>query len=395
MGVAPQDGALHRGRRGRGREGGRRVHRRSVPAAARPRSTTSCSRPATATCTTTRRPRRCRSRARSPRSTCSARASCPGTSICSTSTWACTTWRRRSGGFSCWSIRSATVECARHPQPRFRRRRRALSPHRIVLNRIDDLRITQVRPLLPPAILLEEIPITDRASDVVADDPAGDCQRAHRVGPAPRGRGRPVLDPRHQGGRGVRPAPAAAQGALRARAHRHDAQLLREAAHVGRLEGAHQRPRSRRELSHQQGAAPGPAAARRSERHGAADGVGVPRHPDSAVHRRPHVVGGDWRAHHREPGPPRAGLGPVDAGRVQERHRRQHADGGGRGAVGALAAPVSVGDQAGRVGDLRDQRQRHLPRDPARRLAHRSELRRVARGRGVRTAARRAGCARR
>jgi 3-deoxy-7-phosphoheptulonate synthase len=36
------------------------------------------------------------------------------------------------------------------------------------LNRIDDLRITQVRPLLPPAILLEEIPITDRASDVVA-----------------------------------------------------------------------------------------------------------------------------------------------------------------------------------------------------------------------------------
>jgi 3-deoxy-7-phosphoheptulonate synthase len=36
------------------------------------------------------------------------------------------------------------------------------------LNRIDDLRITQVRPLLPPAILLEEIPITDRAADVVA-----------------------------------------------------------------------------------------------------------------------------------------------------------------------------------------------------------------------------------
>jgi 3-deoxy-7-phosphoheptulonate synthase len=37
-----------------------------------------------------------------------------------------------------------------------------------VLNRIDDLRITQVRPLLPPAILLEEIPITDRASELVA-----------------------------------------------------------------------------------------------------------------------------------------------------------------------------------------------------------------------------------
>jgi len=36
------------------------------------------------------------------------------------------------------------------------------------LRKTDDLRITQVRPLLPPAILLEEIPITERASEVVA-----------------------------------------------------------------------------------------------------------------------------------------------------------------------------------------------------------------------------------
>lgn len=34
---------------------------------------------------------------------------------------------------------------------------------------IDDLRITQVRPLIPPAILLEELAITERASNVVAD----------------------------------------------------------------------------------------------------------------------------------------------------------------------------------------------------------------------------------
>jgi 3-deoxy-7-phosphoheptulonate synthase len=33
----------------------------------------------------------------------------------------------------------------------------------------DDLRITQVRPLMPPAILLEEIPISERASNVVSD----------------------------------------------------------------------------------------------------------------------------------------------------------------------------------------------------------------------------------
>jgi len=37
-----------------------------------------------------------------------------------------------------------------------------------VLRKTDDLRITLVRPLLPPAILLEEIPITERASEVVA-----------------------------------------------------------------------------------------------------------------------------------------------------------------------------------------------------------------------------------
>jgi 3-deoxy-7-phosphoheptulonate synthase len=33
----------------------------------------------------------------------------------------------------------------------------------------DDLRITEVRPLIPPAILLDEIPISERASNVVAD----------------------------------------------------------------------------------------------------------------------------------------------------------------------------------------------------------------------------------
>jgi 3-deoxy-D-arabino-heptulosonate 7-phosphate (DAHP) synthase len=33
----------------------------------------------------------------------------------------------------------------------------------------DDLRITEVRPLIPPAILLEELPITERASNVVSN----------------------------------------------------------------------------------------------------------------------------------------------------------------------------------------------------------------------------------
>jgi 3-deoxy-7-phosphoheptulonate synthase len=38
-----------------------------------------------------------------------------------------------------------------------------------MFRRTDDLRITQVRPLIPPAILLEEIPITERASNVVSE----------------------------------------------------------------------------------------------------------------------------------------------------------------------------------------------------------------------------------
>jgi 3-deoxy-7-phosphoheptulonate synthase len=38
-----------------------------------------------------------------------------------------------------------------------------------MIRRTDDLRIRDVRPLIPPAILLEEIPISDRASNVVSD----------------------------------------------------------------------------------------------------------------------------------------------------------------------------------------------------------------------------------
>src|SRR5687767_6104730 len=38
-----------------------------------------------------------------------------------------------------------------------------------MIRRTDDLRIKDVRPLVPPAILLEEIPISERASNVVAD----------------------------------------------------------------------------------------------------------------------------------------------------------------------------------------------------------------------------------
>jgi len=38
-----------------------------------------------------------------------------------------------------------------------------------MFRRTDDLRIAQTRPLLPPAILLEELPISEAASNVVAN----------------------------------------------------------------------------------------------------------------------------------------------------------------------------------------------------------------------------------
>ena len=38
-----------------------------------------------------------------------------------------------------------------------------------MLRQTDDLRITQVRPLIPPAILLEEMPLSERASNVVSN----------------------------------------------------------------------------------------------------------------------------------------------------------------------------------------------------------------------------------
>src|SRR6476619_3755478 len=38
-----------------------------------------------------------------------------------------------------------------------------------MIRQTDDLRIRDVRPLIPPAILLEEIPISEAASNVVSD----------------------------------------------------------------------------------------------------------------------------------------------------------------------------------------------------------------------------------
>ncbi len=244
-----------------------------------------------------------------------------------------------------------------------------------MFQRTDDLRITQVRPLLPPAILLEEIPVTERASNIVAGTRRAiadvlegrDPRLVAIVGPCS------IHDP--SGGAGVCATAAAAARALSERADRRDAHLLREAADVGRLEGADQRSRLDESYHINKGL--------RLARQLLLDvnDLGLPTASEFLDTQIPQHLADltSWVAIgarttesqvHRE-----LASGSVDAGGLQEQHRRDDADGGGCGAVGALAAPVSVGDEAGRLGDFRDDRQRHLPRDPARRHAHRAELR--------------------
>ena len=214
------------------------------------------------------------------------------------------------------------------------------------------------------------------AETLIAEHPP-----AHQADPRRRrrpaaGRHRPVLDPRSGGGRRIRPAPARTAPQVRRHARDRHARVLREAAHHGRLEGAHQRPLPRPELPHRRGPAHGAAAARRAEPARHAGRQRVPRRDLAAVHRRPHQLGRDRRAHHREPGAPRARLGPVGADRLQERHRRQHPHRHRRHPGGGTSAPLPVGAQERPGGDRRDARQSRLPRHPARRQG--AELRRRA-----------------
>jgi 3-deoxy-7-phosphoheptulonate synthase len=53
----------------------------------------------------------------------------------------------------------------------------------MTVRRTDDLRIQDVRPLIPPAILMEEIPITERVSNVVADARVALTNIVHGVDP--------------------------------------------------------------------------------------------------------------------------------------------------------------------------------------------------------------------
>ena len=205
-----------------------------------------------------------------------------------------------------------------------------------------------------------------------SSDRAGDPRHpARRRRPPARGR-RSVLDPRPDGGARVRASGCwPRRDALRGRPRDRDARLLREAAHHRRLEGPHQRPAPRRQLRHQRGPAPRARAAAARSTSWACPRHRVPRPDLAAVHRRPHRLGRDRRAHHREPDAPRARLGPVDAGRASRTAptatssiaRRR--DRGGAAPHHFLVASPSTGTRR----DRPDRGQRGLPRDPARRQA--------------------------
>ena len=119
----------------------------------------------------------------------------------------------------------------------------------------DDLRIRSFAPLSPrrPSCLLE-LPCTEPMSDSVANSRRAlhrilhgeDDRLAVVIGPCS------IHDPQAamEYARRLRPL----RDTLGRRARDRHARVFREAAHHGRLERAHQRPRSRRQLQHQQGA---------------------------------------------------------------------------------------------------------------------------------------------
>ena len=197
-----------------------------------------------------------------------------------------------------------------------------------MLHPTDDLRIAGIKPLIPPAILMEELPISEPASATVSHRRDEVARRPRRARRPPGGDRRSVLHPRAGVGPRVRRPPDRGRRPLRRRPDRPHARLLREAAHHGGVEGADQRPRSRRHLPHQRGPCAPPAGCSSTwptEASAPAPSSSTRSRPSSSPTSSP---GGAIGARtHREPGPPRAGLGSVHAGGLQERHRRQHPTG--------------------------------------------------------------------
>ena len=193
-----------------------------------------------------------------------------------------------------------------------------------MLSTTDDLRISELKELSTPQEVMREIPRTLTATRTVMARTQCDPRHPERDRRPPAGRRRPLLDPRsRRRGRLRRAARRPARAARRPPRDRH-ARLFREAAHHGRLEGADQRSRSRRQLRHRQG----PAA--RPQRCCSTSTISACRPAREFLDMTtPQYIADlvawarDRRAHHREPDPSRTRFRALLPGRLQERHRRQ------------------------------------------------------------------------
>ena len=256
-----------------------------------------------------------------------------------------------------------------------------------MFQRTDDLRITQVRPLLAPAILLEEIPISDRASNVVANT-------RQAIGEVLEGR-----DPRLV----VVAGPCSIHDPKAALEYAERLQQLAEpyGQHLIIVMRTYfEKPRTSvgwkglindPDLDESFHINKGLRLARKLLLD--VNDLGLPTASEFLDTQIPQHIADlvSWVAIgarttesqvHRE----------LASGLSMPVGFKNGTDGGDpdgrrRGPVGSVAAPVPLGDQAGRLGDLPDDRKRHLPCDSAGRQPHRAQLRRRARGRGMRDAA--------
>ena len=234
----------------------------------------------------------------------------------------------------------------------------------------DDLRIEELRPLIPPAILMEELPASERGAP-----PRGRPSRPEHRAFALSGdddRLLVVTGPCsiHDPAGGPRVRANASSGSPTRYADDlddRDARLLREASHDHRLEGPDQRSASRRQLRDQRGPARGAPLPARRDRGRAAD-----RAPSSSTRSR------------RSSSPISSRWGAIGARTSESQVHRELSSGlsmpvgfknGTDGTVqlaidailsSAHPAPLPVGDEAGRRRDRLDARQSRVPRDPAR-----------------------------
>ena len=233
---------------------------------------------------------------------------------------------------------------------------------------VDDTRIREIMELAPPSHLLREFPVSEHAATTTCSTRG---RRSTGCSTAPTTACSSSSVP-------ARSTTTTRRSTTRRGSRRSRRELAADLIVVMRVyfekprttvgwKGLINDPRLDDSFRINDGPAPRAAHPARDQRARPARRHRVPRHDHAAVHRRPDRVGRDRRAHDREPGPPRARLGPVLPGRLQERHRRRrpHRRRRDQGRVGA--APLPVGDQGRPLGDRAHGRQRGLPHHPARR----------------------------